>query len=105
VLAETRRLFQRNLAALRDAEPDAPPLAAPLWFDRVGGPQGGDRLAHRAARHGVLVCPGSFFGDSSGLRVSLTRSDFPKSLAAYLSVRQGKPSPVKRAAARRLRAG
>ncbi|MCI4335350.1 MAG: aminotransferase class I/II-fold pyridoxal phosphate-dependent enzyme [Thermoplasmata archaeon] len=105
VLAETRRLFQRNLAALRDAEPDAPQLAAPLWFDRVGGPQGGDRLAHRAARHGVLVCPGSFFGDPSGVRVSLTRSDFPESLAAYLGVRQGSPSPMRPGAARRRRTG
>lgn len=87
VLGEARRLFQRNFAALREAEADVPALAAPLWFDRPGGRTAGDRLAREAARRGVLVSPGRLFGDPSGVRVCLTRSNFPESLRAYRDVK------------------
>lgn len=94
VLAEARRLFRRNLAALREVEPHVPALAAPLWFDRPGGRTAGDRLARAAASRGVLVSPGRLFGDPSGVRVCLTRSHFPASLRAYRLVKAELGWPV-----------
>ncbi|HZY92138.1 MAG TPA: aminotransferase class I/II-fold pyridoxal phosphate-dependent enzyme [Thermoplasmata archaeon] len=86
VLGEARALFRSNLRVLREAVPGVPALDAPLWFDRaVGGD--GDRLARRLLRASVLVCPGSFFGDASGVRICLTRRTFPIDLMAYLRVR------------------
>ncbi|MHB8352324.1 MAG: hypothetical protein ACYDFT_06545, partial [Thermoplasmata archaeon] len=48
----------------------------------------GDRLTRAALRAGVLVAPGTLFGDRTGVRVCLTRRSFPKDLASYLQVRQ-----------------
>jgi histidinol-phosphate/aromatic aminotransferase/cobyric acid decarboxylase-like protein len=85
ILAEARRIFRANERALRAEVPELPPLGAPVWFDR--GFDGG-RLAYRALRSGVLVCPGSFFGARNGVRIGLTRRSFPDDLAAYLAVRR-----------------
>ncbi|MGI0133159.1 MAG: aminotransferase class I/II-fold pyridoxal phosphate-dependent enzyme [Thermoplasmata archaeon] len=87
VLGEARRIFRSNLTYLRGRRPDVPRLDAPVWFDRTGEREGGDRLATRAAGLGVLVCPGSMFGDPRGVRVCLTRRSFPADLEAYLAVR------------------
>ncbi|MCI4332872.1 MAG: pyridoxal phosphate-dependent aminotransferase [Thermoplasmata archaeon] len=85
ILAESRRIFRSNERALRDAFPDLPPLGAPVWFDRGVD---GDRLARRAVRAGVLVCPGSYFGAPHAVRIGLTRRTFPVDLQAYLAVRK-----------------
>jgi aspartate/methionine/tyrosine aminotransferase len=87
ILKEARGIFQRNRAVLAREIPEARTMAAPLWFDRRGGAGAGDALAHRAVRAGVLVCPGSFFGDDSGVRLTLTQRSFPEDLPPYLSVR------------------
>lgn len=87
ILAETRRRFRTNLRLLREEVPSTPELAAPVWFDQGSGGGDGDRFARRALRAGVLVCPGSFFGDPSGVRVCLTQPSFPADLAAYLPLR------------------
>ena len=95
VLREARAIFAANRRALARALPPeelpgGPPSAAPTWFDR--GPRGrgldGDRLARAALRTGVLVSPGSLFGDPAGVRVCLTRRSFPDDLRAYLEVRR-----------------
>ncbi|MCI4340665.1 MAG: aminotransferase class I/II-fold pyridoxal phosphate-dependent enzyme, partial [Thermoplasmata archaeon] len=96
ILAESRRRLERNAAVLRSALDGVPRLAAPVYFDR--GRQGldGDRLATAAARGGVLVCPGSYFDDPSGVRICLTQPSFPDDLAAYLAVRErwlDRPTP------------
>ncbi|MCI4351444.1 MAG: pyridoxal phosphate-dependent aminotransferase [Thermoplasmata archaeon] len=91
ILAEARSIFRANRAALERRIPEARAIAAPLWFDRPGGRESGDELAHRAVTAGVLVCPGSFFGDASGVRLALTRRSFPRDLDAYLAVRAGAP--------------
>lgn len=88
VLGEARRIFERNRRALARRVRGVPPLAAPLWFDRATLGLPGDQLAEAAARAGVLVAPGSLFGDPSGVRVCLTRRAFPKDLEAYLAVRE-----------------
>ena len=87
ILDEVRGRFQRNLAALRAAAPEVPHLDAPVWFDRLGPREDGDRLAHRLLAAGVLVCPGSMFGDRHGVRVCLTQPSFREDLAAYLALR------------------
>lgn len=98
ILGEARGRFLHNRAALGRAVPDLPPLAAPVWFDRVAD---GDALARAAIRRGVLVCPGSFFGRRRGVRLCLTQTSFPADLAAYLAVRTevygGGASPSRRA--------
>jgi histidinol-phosphate/aromatic aminotransferase/cobyric acid decarboxylase-like protein len=86
VVGEARAILRANEAVLREAFPDFPPLGAPVWFDRGFD---GDRLARRALRASVLVCPGSFFGTPRGVRIGLTRRSFPDDLAAYLAVRRG----------------
>jgi histidinol-phosphate/aromatic aminotransferase/cobyric acid decarboxylase-like protein len=86
ILAESRGIFRRNERALRAEVPDLPPLGAPVWLDRGVD---GARLARRAERAGILVCPGSFFGAPRSVRISLTRRSFPADLAAYLAVRRG----------------
>jgi histidinol-phosphate/aromatic aminotransferase/cobyric acid decarboxylase-like protein len=88
VLAEARDLFRRNLAALRARVPDAPPLVAPTWLDRLPEGRSGEELARAAHRAGVLVAPGSYFGAPEAVRVTLTRRSFPKALDAYLAVRR-----------------
>ncbi|HKS59167.1 MAG TPA: hypothetical protein VJS68_00120, partial [Thermoplasmata archaeon] len=80
-------IFQRNLADLKSKVPGAPSLQGPTWFDRGAGSLDGDALGRAAASKGVLVCPGSFFGDASGVRICLTRRTFPEDLDAYLKVR------------------
>ncbi|MCI4331536.1 MAG: aminotransferase class I/II-fold pyridoxal phosphate-dependent enzyme [Thermoplasmata archaeon] len=87
ILRESRGLFRQNLSALRHRVRGVPALAAPVWFDRGDGVLPGDTLARRALDSGVLVCSGSFFGDATGVRVTLTRRSFPDDLQAYLSVR------------------
>jgi histidinol-phosphate/aromatic aminotransferase/cobyric acid decarboxylase-like protein len=87
VLAETRRIVGANLRHLREAVPDAPSLAAPVWFDRGRNGLPGDALALAGLRRSVLVSPGSFFGDARGVRVTLTRRTFARDLAHYLPVR------------------
>lgn len=87
VLKESRSILSANVGALRRAFPSAPQLSAPLWFDVGTEPDGGERLARAAANAGVLVCPGSYFGDPRGVRLTLTRRDFPQALAAYRAVR------------------
>jgi aspartate/methionine/tyrosine aminotransferase len=93
ILAEARGVFRRNRAHLAERFPEARAIAAPLWFDRIAGPGAGDELAHRAVPRGVLVCPGSFFGDDSGVRLTLTRRTFPQDFAAYLAVRDRESAP------------
>lgn len=88
VARESRGILGRNNRELRRRIPSAPLLDAPVWFDRGEGGWDGDRLASEAARAGVLVCPGSLFGDPSGVRICLTRRSFPRDLAAYVEVRE-----------------
>lgn len=85
VIGEARAILRANEARLRESFPDLPPLGAPVWFDRGVD---GDRLARRALRASVLVCPGSYFGTPLGVRIGLTRRTFPDDLAAYLEVRR-----------------
>jgi histidinol-phosphate/aromatic aminotransferase/cobyric acid decarboxylase-like protein len=87
ILRESRGLFRENFAALRARVRGVPRLAAPVWFDRGDGVLPGDTLARRALDSGVLVCSGSFFGDATGVRVTLTRRTFPEDLDAYVAVR------------------
>ncbi len=86
ILREVRGIVGRNQALWQSAIPGGPPLAAPVAFDDPV-PFGGDRFARRCLRASVLVCPGSFFGRASGVRVGLTRRSFPSDLKAYLRVR------------------
>ncbi|MDE1834994.1 MAG: aminotransferase class I/II-fold pyridoxal phosphate-dependent enzyme [Euryarchaeota archaeon] len=87
LLRESRALFERNLRLLRERVPDLPLLRAPVWFDRAVGPDFTLRLAEEGIRRGVLVCPGHYFGDPSGVRVCLTQRTFEKDLDAYLALR------------------
>jgi aspartate/methionine/tyrosine aminotransferase len=87
VLRESRALFRRNRARLRRSLPEVPALAAPVWFDRGRGRLPDREVASAALRRGVLVAPGSFFGDPRGVRLCLTRREFPQDLDAYLAVR------------------
>ena len=81
------RVFTANLAALAEAFPGTSPPRAPVYFDRVPGVDG-PTVAQRCLEASVLVCPGSMFGDPSGVRLGLTRRTFPRDLAAYLKVRR-----------------
>jgi histidinol-phosphate/aromatic aminotransferase/cobyric acid decarboxylase-like protein len=86
LLRVVRGLMARNRAVWRRARPDSPVLAGPTAFDAPVVPDG-DAFARRCLRASVLVCPGSFFGDRSGVRVCLTRRTFARDLARYLAVR------------------
>jgi histidinol-phosphate/aromatic aminotransferase/cobyric acid decarboxylase-like protein len=88
LLAGVRRIFARNAARWRRAIPGGPRLSGPTAFDTSVGPDG-TAFAERCLRSSVLVCPGSFFGVASGVRVCLTRRSFPRDLARYLAVRAG----------------
>jgi len=88
ILDEGRRIFRRNLSVLRRTVRGVGDREAPLWFDRDLPDLGGDRMAEGACRRGVLVCPGSFFGDPNGVRICLTKRCFPEDLSAYLTVRE-----------------
>ncbi len=86
ILGTVRAIFERNRETWQRAMPGGPALEAPLAFDDPV-PLDGDRFSRRCLRSSVLVCPGSFFGRRSGVRVCLTRRSFPADLAAYLRVR------------------
>jgi histidinol-phosphate/aromatic aminotransferase/cobyric acid decarboxylase-like protein len=88
ILSESRSIFRKNLRTLRTAVPDAPPLAAPVWFDRGDSGLDGDALQRAALEKDVLVASGSFFGDPRGVRICLTRRSFSTDLDAYLRVRE-----------------
>ncbi|MGA7923538.1 MAG: aminotransferase class I/II-fold pyridoxal phosphate-dependent enzyme [Thermoplasmata archaeon] len=93
ILGESRSRFQTNLEELRRRIPDAPSLAAPVWFDTAIEPRDGRAFARNALEAGVLVCPGVFFGTPRGVRVCLTRRTFPTALNAYLGVRRAAAPP------------
>jgi len=103
ILAESRGRLQRNLRALRKALDGVPELRAPVHFDRVAEGLDGDAFGEFALREGVLVCPGSYFGDPSGVRLCLTSPKFPEDIAAYRSVRERwlDRTPVRASRARR----
>jgi histidinol-phosphate/aromatic aminotransferase/cobyric acid decarboxylase-like protein len=88
ILRETRGIFGRNLRALRARVRSAPTLHGPLWFDRVRAGLDSERFARAALERGVLVSPGTYFGDPHGVRVGLTRRTFPRDLEEYLRARQ-----------------
>ena len=80
-------ILRPNLAATRAAFPRLHPPDGPVFFDRLETGEHGTALARRALSSSILVCPGSFFGDPSGVRLCLTRRSFPRDLAVYLGVR------------------
>ncbi len=84
-----RRVVEPNRRALRAAFPGSRDVVAPLWFDRRDG-ESGRQLAERCLADSILVCPGDLFGDPTGVRLTLTRRDFPASLRAYRAVRDGR---------------
>ena len=96
-----RALMEANRAAVRAAWPDARPPLGPVMFDRPASGEGGDALANRALDASVLVCPGSYFGDPTGVRICLTRRSFPQDLEAYLRIRDGVPERRTRTVGRR----
>jgi len=85
-----RRVLDRNLRALARACPGTPRPVAPLFFDRAPR-ESGRQLAERCLAGSILVCPGVFFGEPRGVRICLTRRNFPDGLKAYLSVRRRAP--------------
>ncbi len=87
ILRESRELFRRNERILHRHLGGFPRLFAPVAFDRGLSGLPGDLLAHQAAARSVLVCPGSYFGDPSGVRLCLTRRTFARDLEAYIQVR------------------
>lgn len=86
LLREVRSLIRRHQSLWHLANPGRPELSAPVAFDDPVPPDG-NRFARRCLRASILVCPGSFFGRPSGVRIGLTRRTFPRDLARYLSVR------------------
>lgn len=95
ILAEVRERFESNRRALQRAFPGVPKLDAPVWFDRSEPPEDGERLAQDLLKAGVLVCPGSYFGDALGVRICLTRATFPEDLDAYRLFRETGGTPAK----------
>jgi len=91
ICRKVRAIQRVNVAAVRASFPRLRPPVGPVMFDRPESGEGGDALAHRALAASVLVCPGSYFGDPSGVRLCLTRRSFPADLAAYLTVRARAP--------------
>jgi aspartate/methionine/tyrosine aminotransferase len=89
-------VLRANSSALRKAFPDTRSLDGPVMFDRLPTGEHSAALARRALESSVLVCPGSFFGDPSGVRLCLTRRSFPRDLAAYLDVRDRRSGPRSR---------
>ncbi len=85
ILARVRRVIGRNQERWRSARPRGPRLAASVVFDAPVVPNG-DALARRCLRRSILVSPGSFFGDRTGVRLGLTRPSFPADLDRYLAV-------------------
>lgn len=91
VRRKVRRLLATNLASLERLDRRAPRPVGPVFFDRSA--PDGDALADAGLRSGVLVCPGRFFGEPAGVRVGLTRRNFPRDLSAYLAVRAALSRP------------
>src|SRR5208282_3973622 len=85
------KVLHANVAVARTAFPHLRPPRAPVMFDRPASGESGDSLADRLLKESILVCSGSFFGDPSGVRLCLTRRNFPVDLAAYLAVRSRRP--------------
>src|SRR5262249_10770828 len=77
--ARTHAILAANRAAWDAVRARRPVLRAggsshgtTVWVTPGGGPEGGDAFAAFAeARHGVLLVPGRYFGDPSGVRVTL----------------------------------
>jgi histidinol-phosphate/aromatic aminotransferase/cobyric acid decarboxylase-like protein len=90
ILRKVRAIVGRNQELWRRANPGAPGLAGPVAFDAPVHPNG-DTFARRCLGRSVLVCPGSFFGDPTGVRIGLTRPSFSTDLAQYLAVRRAEP--------------
>lgn len=84
---EVERLLEPHRAMWQACFPNVATPAAPLVFDRPNPPDG-DALAARCLERSILVCPGRFFGDVRGVRLTLTRRSFPRDLEAYLAVRE-----------------
>lgn len=83
---DVTRVLDASRRVWRSRFPDRPAPAAPVAFDRPAGVD--DRaLGQACLRSSVLVCPGGYFGDPSGVRVCLTRRTFDDDLRAYLEVR------------------
>ncbi len=97
VVGESRRLYLRNLEVLRERVDPEFVSRAPVWFDRGIAPGTSLKLAQTGLRKGVLVCPGHYFRDPSGVRVCLTQRSFPEDLEAYLSLRRRFESSSSRA--------
>ena len=93
VQRSVRRVFERNASALASAFPGHRPPAAPLFFDRLGRSTG-HSLAEACLAGSVLVCPGEYFGEPRGVRIALTRRNFPRGLRAYLRARWAVEDPV-----------
>jgi len=97
-------ILRRNLAAARALLPGVRPPVGPVMFDRLDSGEHATTLARRALAASVLVCPGNYFGDPTGVRLCLTRKSFPGDLAAYLAVRsppRGAGRPLSARGARR----
>lgn len=86
------RLVAANRAALHARFPGATSPVAPVWFDRPGTADT-RAFAERLAARSILVCPGVYFGDPTGVRLCLTRRSFPEDLAAYAAHRPGAGRP------------
>jgi histidinol-phosphate/aromatic aminotransferase/cobyric acid decarboxylase-like protein len=86
ILPDMRARIRRNAAVLEEHLPGLAPDGAPVVFDRPRR-RPTDGLGRAALRAGVLVAPGHFFHDRSGVRLGITRPTFPEDLAAYLTVR------------------
>ncbi len=87
ILPDVRARVRRNAEALEEHLPGLAQDGAPVVFDRPRRtPTEG--LGRAALRAGVLVAPGHFFGDPSGVRLGISRPTFPEDLRAYLRVRE-----------------
>jgi len=82
------RVMRASRGALARAFPHGPEPVGPVWFDRLPG-HDTRAIAQRLLRRSVLVCPGAYFGDPTGIRLCLTRRTFRTDLAAYLGGRPG----------------
>ncbi|HYB79321.1 MAG TPA: aminotransferase class I/II-fold pyridoxal phosphate-dependent enzyme [Thermoplasmata archaeon] len=98
-------ILRPNFAAVRAAFPHLRLPDGPVMFDRLETGEHGTTLARRALRSSVLVCPGSFFGDPSGVRLCLTRRSFAGDFRAYLAVRPPTPGRARSVSPRRSPTG
>jgi histidinol-phosphate/aromatic aminotransferase/cobyric acid decarboxylase-like protein len=86
ILPEVRAQVRANAEVLEEHLPGLVRDGGPVAFDRPGR-RPTDGLGLAALRAGVLVAPGRYFGDPTGVRIGLTRPTFPQDLDAYLRVR------------------